>query len=112
MLFVRERELSIVICCLLGSCLVLQGRFVSKRFILPQVLTIDCHYSRFIVYSQEIDSNAKFEVSGTSRFDVVQGELGDCWCVSLNIICTVQCTFHVHCIHTALSLIQNVIRSL
>lgn len=29
---------------------------------------------------QEIAKDAKFTVGGVSRFDVVQGELGDCWC--------------------------------
>ena len=30
---------------------------------------------------QDIVKDAKFIVGGVSRFDVVQGELGDCWCV-------------------------------
>ena len=44
---------------------------------------------------QEIVKNAKFTVGGISRFDVVQGELGDCWCVRdyLLIFC-VQAQVH------------------
>ena len=31
---------------------------------------------------QEVDPNAKFVEGGSSRFDVMQGELGDCWCAA------------------------------
>lgn len=33
----------------------------------------------FYLFSQEIVSNPEFFVEGYSRFDVQQGELGDCW---------------------------------
>ena len=46
---------------------------------------------------QEITKNAKFTVGGISRFDVVQGELGDCWCVRYYV-------FHLLCLVTSANL--------
>ena len=41
---------------------------------------------------QEMDPSAKFVEGGASRFDVMQGELGDCWCAAaLRLIHTRTC---------------------
>lgn len=63
----------------IGNCL---GRKIQwKR---PHVLALDLHpilccFKVIKCVSQEISPNAKFTADGVTRFDVLQGELGDCW---------------------------------